>query len=279
MDVGTGIFLGIVQGLTEFLPISSSGHLVFFQHLFGYSEPELFFDVVLHMGTLVAVCLYFRSDIGSMIAGSWFFVKNLSGSAREAVSREQKDHALLTLWVIVGTIPTALIGILFEGPLESLFGSVFAVGIMLVLTGIILGLTRFLPNRFNNRTQVGVLASLAVGCAQGIAVIPGISRSGATIVCGMLFKLERDLAARFSFLLSIPAILGAMLIQLKDVGPARMNYLSLLAGFFSSALVGLIALKILMGVVRKGKLHYFAPYCWALGLIIIILQLKTIICS
>ena len=270
MDSITSTLLGIIQGLTEFLPISSSGHLVFVQNMLGFKEPELLLDISLHMGTLLAVCIYFRSDLKKMIGETWRFIIDLCGGRKKPLSISESRYVLLTLWVIVGTIPTALIGLFFRSPLEKLFADVKAVGVMLVITGLILLVTRFISKDYNRRKEVGLLTALAVGVAQGLAIIPGISRSGTTIVCGMVCKMERDLAARFSFLLSIPVIIGAMTLQLGAEGLDGESIIPLVFGFISSVIIGLIALKILMSVVRKGNLSYFAPYCWALGLFIII---------
>ncbi len=251
------IFLGIIQGLTEFLPVSSSGHLVFFQNILGFSEPALLLDCSLHFGTLIAVCLYFRSDLGKMIT-------------QLCRLNFQDPHASLALWVIVGSVPTGLIGLLFKTPLESLFGSVTVVGFMLIVTGLIVALTRFLPDDYVTKKNIGLLVALAVGTSQGLAIIPGISRSGATIVCAMLLGMNREIAARFSFLLSIPAIIGALAIQINVSQIESIGSIPLLLGFVSAALVGLVALKLLMSLVKKGHLYYFAPYCWAIGMAIII---------
>ena len=266
MDFSSSILLGIIQGLTEFLPISSSGHLVLFQNLLGYREPALLFDVGLHLGTLTAVCLYFRNDLKNMMKETWTFFSHLSHGRKALKDFAENPYAALTLWVVIGTLPTALIGILFRIPLENLFASVNAVGVMLLCTGAILAAVIFIPDNYNRRTTIGLLAALAVGIAQGIAIAPGISRSGATIVCGMFFGLRRDLAARFSFLLSVPAILGAMVVQLSALDASPVGLAPWSFGFLSSLLVGLLALRILMHVVQKGKLFYFAPYCGALGL-------------
>jgi undecaprenyl-diphosphatase len=172
--------------------------------------------------------------------------------------------------VLIGTLPTLLIAMLFRSAIENLFGSLSAVGFMLVATGLILAITKLIPEDYGRREEVAILVALAVGAAQGLALIPGISRSGATIVCGLVCGLRRELAARFSFLLAIPAIIGATLVQLNVEAVGRVGLLSLTSGFVSAALVGLIALKILMGMVRKGKLFWFAPYCCALGLFILL---------
>ena len=253
------IFLGLIQGLTEFLPVSSSGHLVIFQNLLGFREPELLLDSALHLGTLLAVCIYFRLDLGKMATEAWRF-------------DFKKPHGSLILWVLAGSVPTGLIGVIFRSPLESLFGSIGLTGVMLIGTGVIVAVTRLIPGSYGTRTDVGLLAALAVGTAQGLAIIPGISRSGATIVCGLLCGLDRDLAARFSFLLSLPAILGALVLQLNAGAFERVGLVPLFFGFACSTVVGLLALRVLMGVVRKGHLYYFAPYCWAVGLIVLLLS-------
>jgi len=259
------ICLGIIQGLTEFLPVSSSGHLVVAKHLLGFREPELLLDTALHFGTLMAVCLYFRSDLWQMIAG----LGQLIRPGRDGMDIPG-HQATLALMVAVGSIPTGLIGIVFKGPLESLFGSAATVGMMLMATGIIVGITRFIPQSYGRRDRVTVLLALAIGTAQGLAIVPGISRSGATIVCGLLLGLNRDLAGRFSFILCIPAIVGALLLQLDMGAVNRVGAAALIVGFAASALVGFLALKLLMRMVRQGQLYYFAPYCWALGILTLI---------
>jgi undecaprenyl-diphosphatase len=262
MDPLSGIFLGVVQGLTEFLPISSSGHLVLLRNLMGFREPELLLDTSLHMGTLAAVVFFFRRDLAGMIrefAGIAFG----GGAARG----ERLGGSLLT-WVVIGNVPTALIGGFFKAPLESLYRSTGVVGFMLLLTGLFLVLTRLIPE--GNR-RVGLRAALTVGTAQGLAIIPGISRSGATIACGILMGLDRESAARYSFLLSIPAVAGALLLESLTGNSGSAGVFTLLAGGFTSGLVGLAALKLLMGMVRRGRLWWFTPYCWALGLAVIFL--------
>jgi len=272
MNLIEGILLGVVQGLTEFLPISSSGHLVLFQNILGFREPELLLNAALHLGTLLAVCIYFRSDLKLMIIETW---NVLSGPIKKGECLDkmiESPHASIALWVLIGTVPTSIIGLVFHSPLENLFGSVTVVGIMLVVTGILLAISRLIPEHYNASSKVGLVSALAVGVVQGLAIIPGISRSGATIVCGMLFGLKRDLAARFSFILSIPAITGALILQLTSSGFESINIPALIIGTICSAVVGLAALKILMSVVTNGRLYYFAPYCWVVGLIIVILK-------
>ena len=272
MDTLSSIFLGVVQGLTEFLPISSSGHLVVIQNLLGFSEPEILFDTSLHLGTLLAVLVFFRSDLKEMVLETWNLIINCLKRSEPLSSIKEKPHAMLTAWVIIGTLPTVLIGLVFKDPLEALFGKVHWVGGMLVITGLIIGIARILNPDHTKRQNVGLLTALAVGVAQGLAIIPGISRSGSTIICGMLCGMNRELAARFSFLLSIPAITGAMVLQLATHETGTIDFLPVLVGFSAAAVTGFLALKLLMKMVRKGNLAWFAPYCWAIGLYVIFLM-------
>jgi undecaprenyl-diphosphatase len=262
MDHIDAVILGVVQGLTEFLPISSSGHLVLFQHLLGFREPELLLDAALHFGTLLAVCIHFRMDLRAMVVDAGSLI-------RHPFAPRPSSRRPLVWWIFVGSLPTALIGLMFKDAFEKAFGSVPLVGAMLLVTGTLLLLTRFTARSGTSKQTLGLLIALAIGTAQGIAIIPGISRSGATIACGLFLGLERELAARFSFLLSIPAIAGALLLQLVEGDAGRIPLGTLIIGVVSSGLVGLFALRVLMGIVRRGRLSYFAPYCWIIGLVLI----------
>ena len=269
MDTISALILGIIQGLTEFLPVSSSGHLVIFQQFFYVNEAEVLFDVTLHMGTLLAVIIFFRTDLKEMIHESSGYLTGLLNKKETLSSIKEKPHAILALWVIIGTLPTVFIGFTFKDQLESLFGDPKRAAWMLIVTGILLVISRMLPVSYTKRKSVGLVTALAVGIAQGLAITPGISRSGSTIVCGMICGMDRELAGRFSFLLSIPAITGAMILQLASKDLGAIGFLPLAIGFLSAAVIGFFALKLLMIVVKKGNLLWFAPYCWALGLSII----------
>jgi len=263
------ILFGIIQGLAEFLPISSSGHLVLFQKLLGFREPELLLDVVLHLGTLLSVCIYFRSDLKDMLKETWEFCRELWKREKRFRDIDDKPSAALSLMVVIGTIPTCFIGLAFQSQLERLFGSITMVGFALLTTGFILLISRYISEDGKRKSKIILIAALCIGAAQGFAIVPGISRSGTTIVCGMILGLRRELAARFSFLLSIPAIIGAMAVQLYANELTGVILLPLVSGFLSAAIVGLIALKIVMAMVKKGKLFFFSPYCWAIGLMAI----------
>lgn len=269
MNTVETIFLGVIQGLTEFLPVSSSGHLVLFQNILGFGEPELLLVSSLHLGTLLAVCTYFSSDFKGMVSE----LRQLGASTDKYLHKDKYPHLNLALMVMAGSFPTLLIWVFFKAKLESMFGSVTLVGIMFIFTGLILSITKFLIGSRVTISRVGMLAALAVGTAQGLALAPGISRSGATIVCGLIFGLDRTLAGRFSFLLAIPAITGALIMNLDLSDLERVGVIPLVCGVASSAIVGLLSLKLLMSVVRKGRLHYFAPYCLLLGLGVILFSI------
>jgi undecaprenyl-diphosphatase len=266
MNVLDAVALGVMQGLTEFLPVSSSGHLVILSNLLGFPEPQLLFDTVLHLATLVAVCVYFRRDIFKIFSelSQWVVESRRPGDLMKT------SHGSMAVWVILGTLPTAAVGLGFRRQFEVLFGSPSAVGLMLLVTGCIVGITRLIPDRYNTKSGLGLWVVLSVGLAQGLAVTPGISRSGITIVCALLFGLQRDLAGRFSFVLSIPAILGALVLQLDSDAAAHIGLAPLAAGFAASLLVGLGALRLLMGMLSRGRLFYFTPYCWFAGFIVLL---------
>lgn len=249
------IWLGLIQGLTEFLPVSSSGHLVLGQSVLGLKEPVLLFDIFVHVGTLAAVFVVFRSDILSMLRGLW------------ATDREGRMGRRLLFLIAVGSVPTAALGFFFKDLFESLFASTTAVGVALLITGFFLLLTRLAPTGRHTLQTTGPMRALIVGLAQGLAITPGISRSGLTISVGLLLGIERRLAAHYSFLLSIPAILGALLLQIVHWDPqTEVSVSTLVTGGVVAAVSGYFALNILLRVVRAGALHWFAPYCWALGL-------------
>ena len=278
MTYGHSLLLGIIQGLTEFLPISSSGHLVLTQHLLGLKEAQLSFDVSVHVGTLAAVVLYFRRDIGNIAAA-------LLHAGRDALRRrsvQEADRPFLRLagLIVLGSLPTAAIGLLLHEVADRLFASPMITGTMLLVTGGLLFTTRpgrTLPDK-SVRTlhQLTVKDAMVIGLTQGLAVMPGISRSGSTIAVGILTGIRHETAARFSFLLSIPAVAGAALLVLQDaVSQGDFNLPVCLTGGISALVVGYAALALLVFLVRKGRLHLFAPYCWIIGGAAIALSLWT----
>ncbi|AXV40125.1 undecaprenyl-diphosphate phosphatase [Methanobacterium sp. BAmetb5] len=276
MDIIQAIIMGMVQGLTEFLPVSSSAHLVIVPELLG-AQSSLAFDTLLHAGTLVAVIGYFWKDITSMIKS---FVASLldipRGKFKEGVAED--PYKRLAWLVVVGTIPAGLMGVLLKSEFEALFNSVTIVGFFLLVTGVILWGSEWIAKRNIDKKgkdvkEVSFTNSLVIGVFQGLAIAPGISRSGSTIAAGLFSGLERKLAARYSFLLSIPAILGAALIQAKDIVNFDANTEVMIAGFLSAVIFSYLAVKFMMGYIQKHSLNIFAIYCWIIGALTIIISM------
>lgn len=271
MEIHYAALLGVIQGLTEFLPVSSSGHLVLFQNLFGLKEPEIFFAVSIHVGTLVAICVFFFKDLRE-IATTLFSASTWSvGENGLWESLCQKPEMRLLGLIFVGTMPTVFMGLLVRPVAEKVFSSVQIVGIMLFITGLLLWLTRRLKREGRDVSRFTIWDALCIGTIQGVAILPGLSRSGVTIAVGLFRGLDRETAARYSFLLSIPAILGAMALELggamaTEFPPAR----AVLLGTVIAAVVGYAALRVLINIVKKGDLYAFAPYCWLLGVVAIV---------
>jgi undecaprenyl-diphosphatase len=272
MSLAQALILGFVQGLTEFLPISSSGHLVIFQNLFGLKEVNLFFDVAVHFGTLLAILVVLWQEVLSLARGSLCFLMYILKVQKANISKQDRTMARLAGLIVVGLIPTGLIGFFMRDVVKLLFSSILAVGIMLLITGAILWITRMAGEGDKDTDTVSVLDAIIIGFVQGLAIAPGISRSGATISFGLFRKLKKSVAVRFSFLLSIPAIIGAMVLEWENPLLQEGELLNVIAGTLTAAIVGYICLRILIRMVQKGHLHFFSPYCWALGCVTIILS-------
>lgn len=260
------LLLGLLQGVTEFLPISSSGHLVLAQHLMGWTEPAVLFDVVLHVGTLVAVVAYYRRDLRRLLAESLAAAADLGQGKRASEAFEQRSGAWLSVLIVVGTVPTVILGFAFEDLFERLFSSLFAVGVALIGTGCLLVVTRLAIRGTTEEAGMRIRDALLIGLAQGLAITPGVSRSGTTIAVALLLGVERTTAARYSFLLSLPAILGALVLQLRDVDPAALQLGAFGVGLLAAVVSGYACLALLVRLVRRGHFDWFAPYCWAVGL-------------
>ena len=260
--------LGILQGLTEFLPVSSSGHLVLLQSaLPGFREPGVLFHSTVHLATLCAVLLYFRGDVLALIHAA---VK----------PRTADPGAVRLLWLVAaGTVPTAVIGLLFKNALEGLFSSVPTAAGMLLVTGALLFATDRTDDveepggdagqRTGRVKPMGATHAILIGTVQGLAIIPGVSRSGATVAAGVFAGLGRELALRYSFLLSIPAILGAFALQLATHGPGGTSDIN--AAGYGLAFVlafgtGYFSIGVLLRVLLSRRLKWFACYCWLVGL-------------
>jgi len=274
MNPVQAIVLGVVQGLTEFFPVSSSGHLVIFQHLFGLREPALLFDISVHVGTLLAVVAYFFPDIISLFKAFSRFLAALMRTGTKALATHGGDPDLKMVGLILlGSVPTGVLGFGFHQIADQLFASLLIVGLALFCTsGLLLG-TRLVRSKGRGIMEFTVNGALMVGFAQGMAVIPGISRSGATIAVCLLLGLNRDMAARFSFLLAIPAILGALLLNLASGSATSGAFFTvpIILGTVTSAGVGYLALASLVRIVRHGRLFYFAPYCFLLAIVVLVM--------
>ena len=252
------VLLGLLQGLTEFLPVSSSGHLALAQSLIpGFSQPGVLFDVTLHIGTLVAVCIYFWQDLREMVLSLFS-----SGRGDAAASRRM-------LWLLIaGSVPTAAIGLLFRKQFEAMFSDVYGVGVWFIVTGALLFLTDRVSTRGRALSAMGLLDALVIGVAQGLAIIPSLSRSGATIAAGVFLGLERGLLVRYSFLLSIPAVAGAFVLELvthRHEALQGFDPLAYGAGTLAALVVGYWSIGVLLNMTRSRRLSVFAYYCWAVG--------------
>lgn len=267
MDLLRAAILGIVQGLTEFLPISSSGHLILVPRLFGWDDQGLSFDVGLHVGTLVALLVYFWRDWAKMIGFGLVDLRN-----HQFRFREHRNESRLIWLIALGSIPAALVGVLFNSWIEDNVRQPWLVAITLAAVG---GLMLFADRR-SRRTRgigdIGVVDAVTIGIAQACALIPGVSRSGATMSVGLMRDLDRGAAARFAFLLGTPAFVGAALVKLSDfTGESSKALGELAVGFGFSAVVGLLVIHFLMRYLRTRSLMPFVVYRWGVaGLTLVI---------
>ena len=269
------IILGIVQGLSEFLPISSSGHLVLFQKLLGFEPAGMAFEVFVHFGTLMAVLIVFRNDVWEMI--KWLpGVPGFIARGMKIQSPEDQYRAM-SLFIILGTIPAAAIGLAFEDEIEALFSSELLVLVALLMTGLIMWSSRYTEENPKNGFM-NIWHAIAIGFAQSFAIIPGISRSGSTIVTALWMGLKRDTAARFSFLLSVPVILGASILKFKelvDAPPPSTEMVNLVLATLAAAISGYLAIIWMLDIIRRQRLEWFGLYCAVVALVgmgIIMLQ-------
>ncbi len=269
MDILQAIIIGLVQGLTEFLPVSSSAHLIFTQQALGLSDVGLAFDILLHVGTLVAVVAYFFSDIISMIKGFFLSLIDLKdGKFMEEVRRDPyKKLAWLT---IIATIPVGIVGVLFNDLVESLFTGITVPAFFLLITGCLLYVSQRMNSGGIDLSNITLKEALIMGCGQALAVMPGLSRSGTTIAAGLFSGLDKEFAAKFSFILSIPAILGAGVFQLKDLSGGNVEIEACIAGFIVAVISGYLAISVLLKLIREKSLDIFAYYCWIVGAVILV---------
>lgn len=248
MDLFSAVFLGFVQGFTEFLPVSSSAHLTIMPKFFKLTEPSIAYNVALHIATGLAVIVYFGKTIINILL---------------------KDK-LMIVYLLIGTIPAGFAGIFLEDFFESLFQANIFIGIFLIITGITLYLAEKINIKIESDKPITWFKSLFIGLFQAIAIMPGISRSGITTSAGLFLGIERKKAAQFSFLLSIPAIFGAGLLKAREIN--QIDFLPLIIGFLASFITGLIAIKIFMKLIENRQFKFFALYCLMLGTTVIILK-------
>jgi undecaprenyl-diphosphatase len=257
MSLIDSIFFGALQGATEFLPISSSGHLILLANFFQVDLPTIVFEVVVHLGTLISILFIFRSDIISIINKA-----KIKGDFQEIIL------------ISSATIPIAMTGLIFKSNIETAFRSVAIVGVCMVITGIILGSTLF--TSFIRKKNISLVSALIIGIMQAFALLPGISRSGITISTALWIGISKEEAGRFSFLIAIPAIIGSLILTLPDiinVISVEGSLLILIATLVSAFIIGLIALKILIRVLESGRLYLFSGYCIFVGVITLILTI------
>ena len=277
MSILQAIFLGVIQGLTEFLPVSSSGHLAIFQNIFhiGEGTEDLFlFDILLHLGTLIAIFVVYHKDIWKMILETFGMIHDVFANLVHLIKHEKTTKVIHTgyrkfvVMVIISTIPTGIIGYLMKDISSAAGKTLIIPGIFLLITAGLLFVAHKVPEGEKNPKSSTYLDSVIVGITQGIATLPGISRSGTTITTLLLCGFEKKYAVKYSFIMSIPAVLGACVMEVKDaIGmPFEISYL---IGMIVSAVVGYVAIKTMLIVVRKKKYMFFSIYCLIAGLIAI----------
>lgn len=264
MEIWKAIVVGIVQGLGEFLPISSSGHIVLAQYLLGIrhagggDHSDLSFEIILHVGTLVSVLIYFKRQL-------WQLTRSL-------YTPEMKEERMMILWLGLATLPAVAAALLFKDTFDEVPNHPVLVSGLLLVTGLLLFVPRILKGKDR---KVGLVSSLVMGVGQAFAILPGVSRSGSTIASGMVCGVKPEKAAEFSFLMSIPAIAGGFVFNLKNKQEVCGSYSeafkscfneAYMAGALAAAVVGLFAIYLVMGAVRRGKLEYFSYYCFTAGI-------------
>lgn len=277
MNIIQAIIMGIIQGLAEFLPISSSGHLAIFRNVFQLDlEHGVFFEVLLHVGTLIAVFIAFRKDILELIISGckiiakffgWIFRKK---SWNEIVATENERFVML---ILLSMVPTGVIAIIFKAYIEDAFTSILIPGIGLLLTSGILFFTNKMSMGTKKAKEMSYIDAILIGTAQGIATFPGISRSGSTIATGLFREVDKEFVTKFSFIMSIPAILGSLLLNLLELNLSSISSTDVVnysVGMLTSAIVGYICIKTLLVIIRKNKLYYFSYYCFGAGTVALI---------
>lgn len=255
MDTLDAVVLGIVQGITEFLPVSSSGHLQIAKELLGVRlEENITFDITLHAATVLSTIVVLWSEIRRLLCGVF--------------TRKFNEEKAYVLKILISMVPAAVVGVLFADRLETMFSSLTFVGVMLLLTAALLAFTHYTHTRTKN--TISCRDAFIIGVAQAAATMPGLSRSGSTIATGLLLGNSKESAAQFSFIMVIPVILGKMLLDIASGQTAAIGTLPLVAGFVTAFVVGALACKFMIGIVKRGKLIWFAAYCAVAGAVAIV---------
>ena len=290
MSLLEAIILGFIQGVAEFLPISSSGHLAIFKNFFGLEEAGIAFDILLHVGTLVAVFICFWSDIWELIVNGvgividaskniGIYFSNLFNKNKEDYTKKEYVEVISTpfrryvMLIIVATIPTGIMGILLKDTIESVSATLIVPGICLLMTSVILLIADNAKDGHENEENVSYKKAGFVGICQGFATMPGISRSGTTVTACLLAGMDRAFAVKFSFIVSIPAILGAAVLDVPDLFKTNVtsgDLINYAAGTIVAAIVGYICIKTMLKIVRNKKFKVFSVYCAVMGLISIV---------
>lgn len=270
MSILQAIILGFVQGATEFLPVSSSGHLVIAQTLFGLINNNLAFDIMLHLGTFFAIVVAYHTSVFNLIKE--FFLMLFDVIRFKGLNLKKSKYRYYIVYILIATIPATIVGVFFNDYIEAAFSSIYLVSFTLFITGIIL----FFGEKFGNKNQgaiekLGPTRSFIVGLFQMAAIIPGISRSGTTMTGGIFCGLKKEEALEFSFLMALPAILGSVLLNFSDIkGIMETSMTPIIAGFITAFIIGYLSIKLFNLVVKKGSLLYFSVYCWIVSLLLIV---------
>ncbi|SHI88622.1 undecaprenyl-diphosphate phosphatase [Parasporobacterium paucivorans] len=285
MNLLEAVFLGFVQGVAEFLPISSSGHLAIFENVFGLSEVGMAFDILLHLGTLLAVFVVYWKDISRLIFDGIGIITDIFMNAyifsmskfrhgepdyRKIIRTKHRKFALL---IIISTIPTGILGIVFSSVVEKAAAGLLIPGICLLITGVLLLISDTIEGGVKKVAGTKYRNAFLIGIVQGIAILPGLSRSGSTITAGLLSGFDRTYAVKYSFILSIPAILGASVLELGNLGSENLSsgdIINYLIGMLVAAIIGFISIKTMLVLIRKKKFKFFAFYCFFAGTVAII---------
>jgi undecaprenyl-diphosphatase len=277
MTLLMSILLGLVQGIAEFLPVSSSGHLSILQNLFGlqYSEENnLFFDVLLHLGTLVSICVTYRKDLRKMFSDTAGFLRDWHNGEYDEL--RLKPSVRTVALIIAGTLPL-LVAAPFSGRLTPLFSKTWLIGLMLIITGALLSIAnRIAVSGGKSGKTATIKDAFIIGLSQAVALIPGLSRSGTTIAVGLARGLKRDFSVKFSLLLSIPAVLGSFIITLLSALKQGIDLKLIpmyITGAVVAAVVGFFSIRILRNIMTSGRMRALTYYCWALGALTLILTI------